>query len=85
MAPRYHASNSRNGTDLPAEQRYANMARQGVGYPTVAGLMVGDPETMEPVPQDGTTMGELMMRGNTVMKGYLGNPDATGRTLVGDW
>jgi fatty-acyl-CoA synthase len=71
--------------DLPAEQRYANMARQGVGYPSVAGLMVGDPKTMVPVPHDGTTMGELMMRGNTVMKGYLGNPDATGRTLVGDW
>ncbi|HEY2618704.1 MAG TPA: acyl-CoA synthetase, partial [Acetobacteraceae bacterium] len=41
--------------------------------------------TMVPVPRDGTTMGELMMRGNTVMKGYLGNPDATGRALVGDW
>jgi fatty-acyl-CoA synthase len=71
--------------DLPPEQRFANMARQGVGYPTVAGLMVADPETMTPVPQDGTTMGELMMRGNTVMKGYLGNPESTGKTLVGDW
>jgi fatty-acyl-CoA synthase len=71
--------------DLPVEQRYANMARQGVGYPTVAGLMVADPQTMTPVPQDGMTMGELMMRGNTVMKGYLANPEATGKTLVGDW
>ena len=71
--------------ELPAEQRYANMARQGIGYPTVAGLMVADPATMAPVPQDGTTMGELMMRGNTVMKGYLRNPEATGKTLVGDW
>jgi fatty-acyl-CoA synthase len=70
---------------LPAEQRYAIMARQGVCYPTVAGLMVADPQTMVPVPQDGATMGELMMRGNTVMKGYLKNPEATGRTLVGDW
>jgi len=70
---------------LPSEQRYANMARQGVGYPTVAGLMVADPETMTPVPQDGETMGELMMRGNTVMKGYLANPEATSKTLVGDW
>jgi fatty-acyl-CoA synthase len=61
------------------------MARQGVGYPTVAGLMVADPATMTPVAQDGATMGELMMRGNTVMKGYLGNPEATGKTLVGDW
>jgi fatty-acyl-CoA synthase len=71
--------------DLLPEQRYANMARQGVAYPTVAGLMVAEPETMQPVPQDGTTMGELMMRGNTVMKGYLANPEATGKTLVGDW
>ena len=67
------------------EQRYANMARQGVAYPTVAGLMVADPTTMVPVPKDGKTMGELMMRGNTVMKGYLANPGSTGKTLVGDW
>jgi fatty-acyl-CoA synthase len=71
--------------DLTPEQRYANMARQGVAYPTVAGLMVANPETMTPVPRDGTTMGELMMRGNTVMKGYLANPVSTGKTLVGDW
>ena len=70
---------------LPPEQRYANMARQGVAYPTVAELMVADPMTMQPVAQDGATMGELMMRGNTVMKGYLANSDATGRTLVGQW
>src|ERR1700761_7296768 len=71
--------------DLPSEQRYANMARQGVPYPTVADLMVANPETMTPVPRDGATMGELMMRGNTVMKGYLANPVSTGKTLVGDW
>jgi fatty-acyl-CoA synthase len=71
--------------DLVLDQRYANMARQGVAYPTVAGMMIADPETMTPVPRDGTTMGELMMRGNTVMKGYLGNPASTAKTLVGDW
>jgi len=71
--------------DLPPEQRFANMARQGVAYPTVAGMMIANPETMTPVPRDGTTMGELMMRGNTVMKGYLANPGSTGKTLVGDW
>jgi fatty-acyl-CoA synthase len=70
---------------LPPDQRYANMARQGVAYPTVAGMMIADPETMTPVPQDGKTMGELMMRGNTVMKGYLSNPMSTSKTLVGDW
>jgi fatty-acyl-CoA synthase len=69
----------------PVEQRYANMARQGVAYPTVAGLMVADPETMTQVPRDGRTMGEVMLRGNTVMKGYLANPASTRRTLVGDW
>jgi fatty-acyl-CoA synthase len=71
--------------DLPPEQRYANMARQGVAYPTVADLMVAHPETMAPMPRDGQTMGELMMRGNTVMKGYLANPGSTSKTLVGDW
>jgi fatty-acyl-CoA synthase len=70
---------------LPPDQRYANMARQGVAYPTVADMMIADPETMTPVPQDGKTMGELMMRGNTVMKGYLSNPMSTSKTLVGDW
>ena len=55
--------------ELPPEQRYANMARQGVSLPTVEGLMVADPETMQPVPRDGQTVCEIMMRGNTVMKG----------------
>ncbi|GJE59962.1 AMP-binding protein [Methylobacterium trifolii] len=71
--------------DLPTEARYARMARQGVALPTVEGLMVADPGTGRPVPQDGVTVGEIMMRGNTIMKGYLGNPEATGGTLVGDW
>ena len=70
---------------LPDEKRYANMARQGVAYPTLDGLMVGDPETMAPVPQDGKTVGEIMQRGNTIMKGYLKNQEATDKTLVGDW
>jgi fatty-acyl-CoA synthase len=72
-------------SELPVEQRYANMARQGVAYPTLAGLMVADPTTMIPVPRDGKTMGELMVRGNTVMKGYLANRESTEKTLVGDW
>ena len=71
--------------DGPPDQRYLNMARQGVAYPTVADMMVADITTMTPVPRDGTTMGELMMRGNTVMKGYLSNPASTAKTLVGDW
>ena len=70
---------------LPSAQRYANMARQGIAYPMVEGVMVADPKTMQEVPRDGQTLGEIMMRGNTVMKGYLGNPRATAGTLVGDW
>jgi fatty-acyl-CoA synthase len=70
---------------ISAEKRYANMARQGIAYPMVEDLMVADPQTMQPVPKDGRTMGEIMMRGNTVMKGYLANPKATESTLVGDW
>jgi hypothetical protein len=61
------------------------MARQGVGYPTAAGLMVADPATLKPVPRDGATMGEIMLRGNTVMKGYLKNPNATDSAFSGGW
>jgi fatty-acyl-CoA synthase len=47
--------------------------------------MVGDPETLEPVPADGATMGEVFMRGNIVMKGYLKNPEATAQAFDGGW
>ncbi len=60
-------------------------ARQGVGAPMLEGLMVADPETLQPVPMDGTTMGEVMMRGNNVMKGYLKNPQATAEAFAGGW
>jgi fatty-acyl-CoA synthase len=70
---------------LAPQQRYANMARQGVAYPTVSELMVAEPGTMAAVPQDGVTMGELMVRGNTVMKGYLANPTATSKALSDGW
>jgi len=67
------------------EERAAVMARQGVAYPTLGGLMVADPGTMRPVAQDGRTMGEVMIRGNTVMKGYLANPTATDEAFRGGW
>ena len=70
---------------LDAEGRAAMMARQGVHYHTTQGLMVADPRSMEPVPNDGVTMGEVMLRGNTVMKGYLKNPEATGEAFRGGW
>ena len=55
----------------------AKRIRQGVPYPALEGLTVLDPATMEPVPADGKTLGEVMFRGNIVMKGYLKNPKAT--------
>ncbi len=68
-----------------SDDRAAMMARQGVGYPTVEEVCVIDPETMEAVPNDGTTMGELMVRGNTVMRGYLKNGEATNEAFAGGW
>jgi fatty-acyl-CoA synthase len=70
---------------LPLAERASQMARQGVTYPTLEAMMVADPETMQPVPRDGRTMGEIMLRGNTVMKGYLKNPGATGAGFRGGW
>jgi fatty-acyl-CoA synthase len=70
---------------LSLEARAAVMARQGVGYPTLEDVMVADPETMKAVPRDGKTMGEVMLRGNTVMKGYLKNPRSTRAAFEGGW
>ncbi len=60
-------------------------ARQGVRYPVLEGLMVADSETLEPVPTDAATIGEVFMRGNVVMKGYLKNPSATEKAFKGGW
>ena len=70
---------------LDLENKATQMARQGVVYHTMEALTVADPETLEPVPADGATIGELMLRGNTVMKGYLKNPDATDDAFKGGW
>ncbi len=61
------------------------LARQGVAFPALDGLMVADPATMQPVPRDGSTIGEIMLRGNTVMSGYLKNPGATAEAFSGGW
>ena len=71
--------------ELPIYDRAALKARQGVRYHFLEELEVADPETLEPVPANGTTMGEILMRGNNVMKGYLKNPSATAEAFKGDW
>lgn len=71
--------------DLTPEERYRRMARQGVPNPALEVATVADPATMEPVPRDGLTLGEIMLRGNTVMKGYLKNAAATAKALEGGW
>lgn len=60
-------------------------SRQGVKAPMQEDLMVADPETLAPVPQDGETIGEIFMRGNLVMKGYLKNPSTTDEAFAGGW
>jgi fatty-acyl-CoA synthase len=71
--------------ELPIEKKAALKARQGVRYPMLDGLMVANPTTLEPVPRDGKTIGEIFMRGNLVMKGYLKNPKATEKEFEGGW
>jgi fatty-acyl-CoA synthase len=72
-----------DGKPLPDRARV--MARQGVRYPTMEGLQVAHPQSHEPVPRDGVTLGEVMLRGNTVMKGYLKNERATREAFREGW
>ena len=67
------------------QDRYTEMARQGVRYQVVEGHIVADPKTCKPVKKDGSTMGEILVRGNTVMLGYLKDPKATAEAFAGDW
>jgi fatty-acyl-CoA synthase len=71
--------------ELPAEARLNKRIRQGVRYHALEDLTVMDPATMEKTPADGETIGEVMFRGNIVMKGYLKNPDATEEAFAGGW
>lgn len=71
--------------DKSEEEKARLKSRQGVKAPMQEGLMVADPDTLEPVPQDGKTIGEIFMRGNLVMKGYLKNPTTTDESFEGGW
>ncbi len=71
--------------DMPVDRQAELNARQGVRYPVLENLAVRDPESMEALPADGETMGEVMFRGNTVMKGYLKDGDATAAAFAGGW
>jgi fatty-acyl-CoA synthase len=70
---------------LPLASRAVEMARQGVRYPVVDGHIVADPATCVPVPTDGESIGEILVRGNTVMLGYLKDPKATAEAFAGGW
>ena len=70
---------------LDKDKKNEIKARQGVRYPNTEGAVVMDPETMKPTPSDGKTMGEIMIRGNVVMKGYYKDKDATEKAMSGGW
>lgn len=71
--------------DLPDDERVGKRSRQGVRYVSLEDLAIMDPTTMKPVTADGETLGEVMFRGNIVMKGYLKNPKATDSAFAGGW
>jgi fatty-acyl-CoA synthase len=70
---------------LTPADRAQMQARQGVNYPVLEGLMVADAQSLAPVPRDGKTLGEVFMRGNIVMKGYIKNPEASEKAFEGGW
>ncbi|MCO8085491.1 acyl-CoA synthetase [Acinetobacter lwoffii] len=72
-------------SDLSIQEQAQLHSRQGVPYPLQDGMKVLDPDTMQEVPHDGQTMGEIMFRGNIVMKGYLKNPETTAEAFAGGW
>ena len=72
-------------SDLPSDQQASLKARQGVRYLPLEDLDVIDPDTMMSVPRDGETLGEVMFKGNVVMKGYFKNPKATQEAFTGGW
>ncbi len=71
--------------DLPIEEQAELKARQGIAYPMMEEVAVINPDDMSALPFDGDSMGEIMLRGNTIMKGYLKNPEATAHAFANGW
>ena len=71
--------------ELEEEKQNEIKARQGVRYPNTEGVTIMNPESMKEVPKDGKTIGEIMIRGNVVMKGYFKDKDATDKAMKGGW
>ena len=80
-----HCAWNEDWNNLSEEDRFERKSFQGVRYPHTEVVTVLNPDTFEPVPFDGETMGEIMIRGNTVMKGYYKNEEATKLSLKNGW
>ena len=83
--PAVFCENHADWQQLPMEARAKLNARQGVNYHVLEEILIADPDSMEPVPQDGTTIGEIFMRGNNIMMGYLNDPEATAKVFKNGW
>ncbi len=79
------AARREDWSTMSIAQQAGKNGRQGVRYPLQEGMSVLEPQTLQPVPADGETLGEIMFRGNLVMKGYLKNPRATANAFAGGW
>jgi fatty-acyl-CoA synthase len=80
-----HCAWNEDWNTLEKDKKNEIKARQGVRYPNTECAVVMDPETMKPIPKDGKTMGEIMIRGNIVMKGYYKDKEATDKSMAGGW
>jgi len=83
--PAVFTAHQQSWDSLSSAELAEKRIQQGVRYNVLEGLDVLDPETMQPVPRDGETIGEIMFKGNVVMRGYLKNPKATKESLAGGW